>query len=85
MAPEGRRADTFNPAPLPIIPMAEVQGVLESRLGDSFHGTAAYWGPSGAVNVAPEPAQNAFHVDVTSRPTCPMLRTPTFTPGSTSW
>ena len=43
--------------------MGEVQGVLESRLGDSFHGSAAYWGESGAVDLTPEPGQNALHVD----------------------
>jgi hypothetical protein len=44
--------------------MGEAQSVLESRLGDSFHGTAAYWGPSGAVNMTPEPDKNALHVGV---------------------
>ena len=44
--------------------MGEVQSILASRLGDSFHGTAAYWGSSGAVKMTPEPAQNALHVDV---------------------
>ena len=53
----------FNPPVFPIIPLAQVQGVLESHLGDSFHGTAAYWGPSGAVNVTLTPGQNALHVD----------------------
>src|SRR5262249_52869973 len=55
---------TFDPPPFFDIPMGEVQSILESRLGDGFHGTAAYWGPSGAVNMTPEPGQNALHVDV---------------------
>ena len=33
---------TFNPQPEPVIHIGEVQSVLESRLGDSFHGSAAY-------------------------------------------
>jgi hypothetical protein len=36
---------------------------IESRLGDSFHGSAAYWGASGAVDLTPEPGQSALHVD----------------------
>lgn len=55
---------TFNPQPIPIIPLGQVKGVLESHLGDSFHGTAAYWGDSGSVNVTPQPLQNSLHVDV---------------------
>ena len=54
---------TFNPQPEPDIPIGEVQSVLESRLGDSFHGSAAYWGASGAVDLTPKPGQNALHVD----------------------
>src|SRR5262249_8341852 len=53
----------FNPQPIPIIPMGQVKGVLESHLGDSFHGTAAYWGDSGSVSVTPQPLQNSLHVD----------------------
>jgi hypothetical protein len=44
--------------------MGQVKGVLESHLGDSFHGTAAYWGDAGSVNVTPQPLQNSLHVDV---------------------
>ena len=55
---------TFDPPPFFDIPVGEVQSILASRLGDSFHGTAAYWGSSGAVKMTPEPAQNALHVDV---------------------
>jgi hypothetical protein len=54
---------TFNPPPFFDISVGEVQSVLESRFGDSFHGSAAYWGSSGAVNLTPKSAQNALHVD----------------------
>jgi hypothetical protein len=54
---------TFLPQPLPIIPLAEVQGILESRLGDSFHGSAR-WGDSGSVTLTPNWMQNQIHADV---------------------
>jgi hypothetical protein len=54
---------TFNPPPLPVIHIGEVKSVLESRFGDSFHSSGAYWGSAGRVNVTPKPGQNAFHVD----------------------
>jgi hypothetical protein len=54
---------TFNPPPLPVIHIGEVKSVLESRFGDSFHSSGAYWGSAGRGNVTPKPGQNAFHVD----------------------
>jgi hypothetical protein len=54
---------SFNPAIVPVIPASELKSQVEMFLGDAFHGTAAYWGDNGSVNLTPHPDQNTIHVD----------------------
>lgn len=56
---------TTNPRLLPVVPRQQIVAQLASKLGNAFHGTAAYWGPKGAITVVTSTTQdNIMHVDV---------------------